>query len=164
MSDLKRVSEIEINQDLDFQRVEWRIQRIGWVFIVIIALASIAGAFGGGPLAHQTRSTSSGDLVIEYDRIARHAAITRFDLHTPRAQGEVGVVFSTDYLHQAELRTVMPEPDRTESGAGNTTFYFNLEPNATVSFVFEPDDIGLRTIQIGLRGGSALRLKQFVLP
>jgi len=164
LSELKRVGDIEVNQDLDFQRAEWRFQRVAWVAIALIAVASILGAFGRGPLAHATATTANGELTVEYERIARHTAITRFDLHFPRAQGEVGVSIPSSYLKGAELRSIVPEPTKTESGAGNSTFYFDLKPGAVITFVFEPDALGSHLFELGLNGRPALRLKQFVLP
>ncbi len=164
MSDLKRVGEIEVSQDLDFQRAEWKVQRVGWAVLVLIALASLTGALGGGRLAERRQSTPAGELIVDYERIVRHMAPTRFELHFPKAQGEVGVAFSNEYLLKGELRAIVPEPSKTESGAGSTTFFFMLQPDASVSFTFDPDQIGPRTIELRLRGGPALQLKQFVLP
>ena len=164
MSELKRVGDIEVNQDLDFQRAEWRFQRVAWMVIALIAIASILGAFGRGPIANATATTAAGDLTVEYERIARHTAITRFDLHFARAQGEVGVSIPSSYLKGAELRSIVPEPTKTESGAGSSTFYFDLRPGAVVSFIFEPDALGSHRLDLGLNGRTALRLKQFVLP
>lgn len=42
MPNLKRVGDLEINQDLDYQQRAWVIQRIAWV---VIALVTLAGLF-----------------------------------------------------------------------------------------------------------------------
>ena len=164
MSELKRVGEIEVNQDLDFQRAEWRFQRLAWVALALVAVASILGVFGGGPVAQTSSSSPGGELRVEHERIARRNAVTRFVLNFPRAKGEIGISLPSDYLKISELRSVMPQPSRTESGAGSSTLYFNLQPGAVVTFVFERHVTGLQTLDLGLNGRSALRLKQFVLP
>ena len=54
MSSMQRVGDLEIEQDHDFQRRSWRLQRAGWIVLSLVLLAGLLGLFGSGPLAHAT--------------------------------------------------------------------------------------------------------------
>ena len=49
MSELKRISGIDIDQDMEYQRREWRIHRIGWGVFALIILATLLGLVRPGP-------------------------------------------------------------------------------------------------------------------
>ncbi len=48
MPNVPRVGDLQINQDLDYQRREWTIQRVGWVVIGLIVCAAAPWASGPG--------------------------------------------------------------------------------------------------------------------
>ena len=45
-----------------FQRLEWRIQRVGWVLWAAIVIAACAGLMGRGPLSATEASAPDGSL------------------------------------------------------------------------------------------------------
>jgi hypothetical protein len=54
----ERVGDLEVNQDLDFQRHVWWFQRIGLVGMALVVVAALLGLFGGGD------SSPRGRLVV----------------------------------------------------------------------------------------------------
>ena len=51
MSKAERAGDLEIVEDLSFQRREWRVQRGGWVVMAVLILLALLGLTGRG--AHQ---------------------------------------------------------------------------------------------------------------
>jgi uncharacterized membrane protein YcaP (DUF421 family) len=71
---------LEIDQDLVFQQHQWRVQRIAWIGLGCIVLATLAGLFDGGSLVLRAAAVYGGLLVIF--RLAGKrtlAQITAFD-------------------------------------------------------------------------------------
>jgi hypothetical protein len=50
-------SQFQIDEDLNFQRREWKIQRAGWVTMALVIIAALLGVFGAGPLSSATIET-----------------------------------------------------------------------------------------------------------
>lgn len=53
-SEARRIGDLEISQDLEFQKRSWTIQRVGWVVIALLILAGLLGVFGKGIAADAT--------------------------------------------------------------------------------------------------------------
>ncbi len=43
--------DLELAQDLDFERHTWTVERIGWLAMAAVGLAALAGWLGPGPLS-----------------------------------------------------------------------------------------------------------------
>src|SRR5688500_11374240 len=69
VSEPKRVGAIEVDQDLDHVRSLWRVQRVGWVIMLLLVIGGLLGLFGKGPLAEHQVQTNG--LTLDYDRFAR---------------------------------------------------------------------------------------------
>ena len=98
VSELKRVGAIDVEQDLHFQHEEWRFQKIGRIALAAIVLLGLVGAFGQGPLAHARQTSASGDLTVEYDRIARHRSNSDITFILPAHNGAVVLWIGNEYL------------------------------------------------------------------
>jgi hypothetical protein len=54
MTQLKRVGYLQIAEDMDAQRRDWKFQRICTVVMALVALAGLLGMFGGDGLMSRT--------------------------------------------------------------------------------------------------------------
>jgi len=68
---LKRIGDLDINQDLAFQRRSWSLQRIGWGLIALVLIAALLGLFGHGPLSEATTDDPSLPIRLAYERFGR---------------------------------------------------------------------------------------------
>ena len=170
MPTVPRHGDLEIDQDIDFQRREWRAQRIGRGVLFVIVLAALAGVFGGGPLATASVRTPDGRLRVEYDRIARHGAPTPLRVHVaPPASGDsvIGVWIDQAYMHGVILRGISPEPTEGQAGDQRLVYRFRLsDPSRAADIIFQVDghELWSRHGAMGLVNGDSVRLRQFVLP
>lgn len=167
MSELRRVGDLELGQDLAYQRREWLFERIGWASLVLVVVAALAGLFGGGPLSRRERATSGDALRIEYEQFIRRKAEATLTVHLGGSpDGPVRVWIDGDYPGAVESKEIAPRPDRVEVGDGRHTFVF---PHAgsggevTIRFRFAPDRAGTLRGRVGV-GSHSVELSQFVYP
>jgi hypothetical protein len=167
---IERHGDIEIDQDLSFQRVDWRVQRVGWALMMLMIIAASVGAFGHGLVASADTRTGDGRLEVKYDRIARHASPGPLSLRLlpgPLRDTIVDIWISREFLAGVRIERIEPEPDQEEAGEDGTRFRFRIADPARpahITFQVEPDAIGGRSGMIGLVNGDSVRFRQYVLP
>jgi hypothetical protein len=160
---------LEINQDLDFQRREWRVQRVGRAVMVLLLFAALAGVFGAGPLSRATAGERE-TLAVEYDRFLRRGADNRLTVRVgPRAATgrEVRLWVPPRYLERMHYERAVPEPQRTVFAPGRLWLIFPVASPGTpfeVVLDFKPQQVGPARAALGVAGGPTLSLSQFVYP
>ena len=169
-SDLKRIGDVEINQDLDFQRRCWKVQRIGWTIMTLLILGGLLGMFGRGPFSRTLASDPSIPLSLEYERFGRYQSPLTLSLHlNPGASedGEVRLWFSRDFLRQVQIQGMTPNPDGAALSPNGTTFIFRLaQPtqDGDVIVHLEAQAIGLLSGKVGLTESRSIAFTQWIYP
>lgn len=170
MVDTPRVGDLELEEDLRFQKRQWKVQRIAWVVWLLVLVAAVAGLFGSGPLSNGTAGEEGGPLWAEYQRFERHQGPSDLKVFLgPGAAsgGEGRVWLGRDYLESVELESVTPPPLRVEAGADRYTYVFPVtdpQQGTAVVFRFRPEALGRHEGRIGLPGGAELKFGRFVYP
>lgn len=167
----KTESTLQLEEDIAFERREWRAQRIGWVLMAFVIAAALAGAFGNGYLSHARARGSDSNLVVSYDRIVRYGAPTvlEFQLTAPTAAKELQLWIARPYLDGLEIQSVLPEPTNVTSAPGSVIYSFGYSGAATtqphkVRFLVQPTKRGARRGKAGVPGYDSVAFAQFVLP
>jgi hypothetical protein len=162
------IQEIEIDEDLEFQRRYWRVQRIGWVLLALFLMAAAIGLFGGGMVS---RTTARGHgLTIEYSRFARENAPMLIVVRVPASVAQAGQIqlsFNADYIAKLSFQRITPQPQAVEAAAGRVTFQFlaNAQPgDLTFSFEAKPREFGRASVQVMMEGSSGVGFWQLVYP
>ena len=163
----EKKSDFEVDQDLEFQRRDWAFERTGWIGMLVVVLAALAGLMGHGPLS-QAR-VASGDLTMEYSRFERHGAPSTLTVLVPRAAADTSVQLwlSRGFLDGILFDRVIPEAAEERAAPGGTIYDFLVTPGtdtARIIFHYTPLAIGTRSIQIGRAGRETVRRSQFVYP
>lgn len=151
---------LQVDQDMRFQRCEWRVQRAGWAAGVFILAAALAGLFGHGPLSRAEAGSRDGPLHVRYDRIVRNQAPAdlRLSFFLDPAGGETTLWLSSALVQNIELRSVMPQPLRSWSTPSRTGFVFaapaGAAPGDRVEAVIraEIQTIGWLRAELGVEG------------
>jgi hypothetical protein len=161
---------IQINENRDHQRREWRIERIGWLVMAALLAAGLLGLLGYGPLS-RARAGEAGTLSLEYDRLQRSSAPTeyRFDAAPSLARdGELRLRFDDTLLDEVEMQSIVPEPREVRSGPGYTEFVFAMDrtegPSAHIQFQFEPATFGHVRGRVTADGAAPLVIDQIIYP
>lgn len=172
MGDIKRVGDLEIEQSMDFQRREWRVERVGWTAMALVLVAALLGFFGGaGPFTIATVA-ADGDapLRLEYDRFGRFESQASLRVHVPPAAvraDTVNVWIDRSYLRGVTIDQISPTPKSVEAGPDRMTYTFAVtgaSDPVEISISLTLIKIGSRKGRIGLTPGSSLEFHQFVYP
>lgn len=170
MSEMERIGELEIDQDLHFQKRMWLAQRVGWAVMALVALAALGGLLGTGPLSRTTVGERSGPLQVEFHRFERYRKPTslRVTVAGEAITGsEARLWLDRSYLEAFQVQRVTPQPSRVEAAANRLIYVFDVaQPGQPVTVVFDvqAETFGSRQGAIGLDTGSPLTFRQLVYP
>lgn len=170
MAELNRVSGIDVDQDMSYQRREWRAQKVAWVLFGAFLLAALVGFLGQGPLAKRSIGEPGSALSLEYMQIDRYQAPTQmtFTLDPSVAdQGLLRLSFSAEFVKRIELERFIPQPEYVEVGADEVTYALRVTEatEAVKAYLdFEHQQPGLAKGWVRLADGSSLQFSVFVFP
>ena len=171
MPDINRVDDLEIGQDLEFQRREWTVERIGWAAMAVIILMALLGLFGTGPLNNTSIESQDGLLRVDYDRFARRKAPTlplKVYIESSAAQdGEAHLWLDRNYLEGFDIHRITPQPDSVIADQDRLTYVFELGEQGQliqVTFLLQPEQLGVISGQIGLEGAQGVEVSHFAYP
>ena len=130
MADIQNVGSLEIDQDLDFQKKEWRLQRIGWGIMALLIVAALLGLTGSGPLARATSGDAGALLQVEYSRFVRLDAPVTLEIEIAGeavASHQVELRVERAYLQDISVEQIVPEPDEVRSAGEQLIFVFAVD-------------------------------------
>jgi hypothetical protein len=172
MAEPERVSDLQINEDLEFQRRSWVLQRVGWVVMGLVVLAALLGLFGGtGSLGGAKAGSEDAVMSVSYERFLRFMKPTTLQIRlSPEAgtEGEVTVWLDREYLEGMQVQQVTPQPDSAEAGPDRLTYVFKVDdPNGPTAVTFDllpQQKIGPLKGRAGIDDGEPVNFSQFVYP
>lgn len=170
MSRVERVGSLEVAQDLHFQQWQWTIQRHGWIVLLALVAAALAGLLGRGPLSSAATATPDGALHLEYDRFLHYRDPTTLQLRLePQGvrDGLARVWLEGAYLEGVQIQHVTPRPVAEEAAGGSIVFVFRVaDPGRAtrITFHLEAEQLGRLSGRFGLDGGEPGTFWQFVYP
>jgi hypothetical protein len=161
-------SEIEVGEDLEFQRKWWRFENIVWILFTLIIVADIAGLFGRGPIAKAERRAADGTIDVKYERIERTDSPSIVSIgFGPSAihDGKIKLFISESLVKGLGTQRVVPAPSDTTIGDGGLTYTFPAsKPPATVDLALQPSGPGIYHFTIGVANAQPIQAKVFVVP
>lgn len=159
----------QILEDVPFHERQWIVQRAGWLVALLLLMLSMAGLFGDGPLSRAT--VGEAPLHVAYQRFLRRDAPMRLDVTAQAAQdGKLRLAISRAYLTTFEINSIVPEPERTDSGVDELIFVFPASASGeTVTVTFDGTARHLGRHQglfrnDGLPEHPVVRISQFTYP
>jgi hypothetical protein len=165
-----RAAELEINEDIAFERREWRFQDAGAAAICLLLLAAIAGLFGSGAFSERRRTSADGGTTVEYQRYERLGAPAevRVELRPGQARaGRLTLLVEAAYLGSFKIESITPRPEAELAGPDGVRYRFEVaesgEPSR-VLFELRARKFGSARGGIGVDGRPAAVLRQFVYP
>jgi hypothetical protein len=159
---LQRIGDLEVAQDLAFERKQAVTRRVAGVIAAAILVAALLGVFGGGPLADATES--SGPLSVDYERFLRFESQGELEVQPPTTGGLASVAISSDYLSQFSVGSISPTPATTSVLSDRLVYTFKLAPRGRVTFELTPEKVGKHNGTIWAGDDAHVRISQFVYP
>ncbi|MFN2398187.1 MAG: hypothetical protein ABR543_06035 [Gemmatimonadaceae bacterium] len=170
MSSRNHDREFEIDQDLAFQRKEWRVERVGWLVMLGLVLATLLGAFGRGVLSGAEGEVEGGALRVNYERITRHESPSHLYVRLAPSllDGEhVSLWIDRKYVEAVEMTRIIPQPERVVLGQNRVTYAFEVEDASRpldITFSLTAEKFLGRRLRIGVEDRAVVHFTQFVLP
>jgi hypothetical protein len=167
---MKRVSDIEIDQDLKHQQREWVAERVGWALMAVLLAAGLSGLLGHGPLSNATAGERGSLLWVEYHRFERYQAPAELKVHLRAVLGQGGTLrvwIDGQYLQGMEVQHVEPTPDSVEVAADRMTYTFRTsapDQPTVVVYRMQAGQYGPLRARLGVEGGPQLQFSQFIYP
>jgi hypothetical protein len=161
---------LTLDEDLPFQRKQWRAERIGWLVMGALIAYSLAGGLGsGGPLSTTEAVSKDGTVRVHYEKYARQLTPNGVEITARQAPDghDLQIHLSGNYLHAMAVRSVAPEP--SASRAADSGYLFTFERlagvvEAKIEMQVEPQKIGTVEGWLAVNNGERLAIKQFVFP
>jgi hypothetical protein len=159
---------LQIEENLNFQRHQLRFERIGWAVMAVLLLAALLGLLGNGPLSSAT--ADDGPLEVRYGRLEHKANTTSFSVSVePDAAtgSEVRVWLEAEWATAFVIESIAPEPESVQVEPDRLLYVFAAQPGeqpVEIVFHVQYERWGWLSGEIGLEGGPAVTLSQFVYP
>lgn len=153
--------------DEDFQKKEHAILCAGWVFMLLIIVAALAGLFGQGALSE--RELEAGSLKMKYQYFLRHSTPTelKFSIkETATADQTVSLALDSRYLTDLKIDAITPRPEETLDPEG-PIFHFKLSESrkpVQVTMHVQPQGFGFLHGKVRINDESEQEFTQFVYP
>jgi hypothetical protein len=172
MEGVRKVGDIELDQDLPFESRQQKIQRASWLAGLAIIVAAALGAFGNGYLSRGYARSADGALTVRYERLARNEAPGTLTVELQRAameRGQFVIAMPRDYFDSARLRHIVPQPLEAIAAGDEMHFRFSAERDespARIFFEFEHRVAGRLKGAARLLGPkpTAVSFSQFIYP
>lgn len=150
--------DLDLEESLDLHVRRWRVRAVASVAVLLLAILTVLGLFGDGPLSSTTVSANGATL--HYERFVRHGKETRMEVRI--GKGNV-VALPLDYLARFKLDRVVPEPRSARVRDGSVVFEFDATGELRARFHLLPDDPGYLSTTV-TAAGTPLTVTQFVYP
>ena len=162
--------EIEISEDIAFQRRSWQAQRVGRLLVFLLVGAALTGVVGGGGLANVTITAPDGTIAVEHRRVLRNHADAPLDV---RVSGDSSVAapltlwLSRELVRSLDLERAVPATTKEWSEDGRVMLEFAPPPSGRggeIRLHLRTRNPGRLEGELGVVGGGAVRLRFMVLP
>jgi hypothetical protein len=171
MPEVPKFGDLQVDQDLQFQRRERLVQRIGWALLALFLTAGMLGLLGHkGPLSESTISLPGGRGELTYFRFLHNSTPTSLELDlTSAARGgsEIRIAVSQSYLKYMQVEHVTPQPDHVEISGDEYVYVFRAaeaESSAIIRFELNVNTVGRLNGWLRIGSDEALEFQQFSYP
>ena len=170
MARTKKVGDLQINDDMEFQRRSWIVQRVGWLVFALVILLAALGLFGDGLLSNAQAGQKEGELWLEYQRFERFQHEFRIKVYANEntaANGEIMIQLDRHYLENVEVISVAPAPDSEIKDTDWITYVFKTNGGGspfTAYFYVAPQKAGPLSGTFRLQNGDPVGFSQFIYP
>lgn len=145
-----------VQESMQLQQRQWRIERVGWSVFALVVLLALAGAFFRGILSEATAETTDRSLTMTYQRFERYEAVAQLTIEAHVAGDQNLVLEITGNLFDKfTIDTIQPEPLKSASLEGGLRLEFSTDEQraATVRLSLRPERFGSSRGEFAIAGG-----------
>lgn len=159
---------VPVQEDMKWQRIEWRLQKVGCVLLFLFVIAGACGFFSKGFISEQQISATDNRLTVEYERFGRRESTMDMTLQLQQLRGErYQVMISADEMDLFQIQTLQPQPDESWSNKNQLILSWQRRPHqtsATVWLSLQPKTVGRFPLQVTLDNQSRVAFSPFIYP
>lgn len=161
------MADLEMEQDLEFQRLSWKIERAAWLVMALLMIGGLLGAFGSGPLS-RVSTGETNKLQLEYERFGRYESPSSLKIHlkAPAESEEARIKISRSYFDAVRLERIIPEPVSVRVVDGWLDYTFKVDAPATLSVKVDVTTQTFGRVEgtVASQDGAQLSFYQFIYP
>ena len=154
-------SELEIEEDLPWTERSWKIQRAGWVLLLLFVSSAALGVFGNGWLSKVHRQLN--EYSVDYERFGRYGMPQQIKLMAPSKEGKVVFTFPQSFTELYEIQSITPQPYRQNFDQANITMEFAANAPVLLMLEIEAEKIGSHSVQFKIND-QVFTISQFIYP
>lgn len=163
---MKRVGDLEIEEDIAYQRRFHVFQRVSWIVMALVLIAAFTGILGPGLTGPRSITSADSALEATYERTTNYQKDSMMSITvSDAAPGSVSIWMNRDLLDNIHIKQIIPEPERVMAAPGRVYFEFiqSQAGELEISFYFQPMKTGRLQAQAG-HSDSELAFDQFIFP
>lgn len=167
---MAEVQDLELDEDMEFQEREWRVERFGWFGLLLVVVLAMLGLFGNGPISWTSASTDDGSLEVSFERFGRRGGSQDLGVTVDATAAEGStweIELSQGFVDSMRIDSIIPEPDSVEAVPGGVRYTFaQADPTAELEarFSVTPRQLWGQGGEIGLTGGEPVTISYFLFP
>jgi hypothetical protein len=151
----------------EFQVRSWKVQRVSWVLLYAVIVASMLGAFGRGGFFHiGGAGTESGGVEVRYERFGRIGTSSRLQVHLSKVarSGDAGeVAFSREFISDISLDGITPEPRRWATTPTELVLTYSGDER-WLDVLYSPRSPGFLRVTVRRDDMTPVSFTQFIYP
>jgi hypothetical protein len=165
----KHRGELDIDEDIQLESANWKVQRVAWVIMAFFVLAALLGFTGDGGIGN-LQSLKAGDstsgLEVEYERFIRRNAPAEVKVKlTPSTSDSLTALhISKDFYEKLKVDKVVPEPAEVYTSEKGITYRFaSANQPFSVTFYLTPKGMGSLPLHLST-AEKQVAITQFIYP
>lgn len=157
-----------MQENMHWQRREWRLQRIGSLLLFAVVILGCCGLFSKGFLSNQKIISSDGRLEVEYERFGLRDSNMSLTIRELKPfSGPFVVTLNSEEMDNFQIQTLQPPPLHASSDNHGMTLFWprdSVKNGASVWIVLQPQNPGRYQVTVTNDHGSQLRFTQWIYP
>jgi hypothetical protein len=159
---------LELQSDPTYEEREWIAQRIGWVVMCVLALASLAGVLGPGPLSEREEGHEGAALHVKYQRFGRYQAPAKIQIfcRPGGAAEQFELSLAREFVEAIEITEISPEPEEVSTKGKYYLYRFKRADgdDHLVTFRLKAEKFGAVQSEVTLDTKDSVRMRMFFWP
>ncbi len=166
--DEERSRHYPVQENMAWQRVEWRIQRLGYVFLFAVVILGACGLFSKGVLSEGVATSKEGALQVEYERFGLLDSDMVMTIRVkPQHSGRFTLNISGQEMENFQIQSLQPQPQQATSTSNSLELTWaspQFREGATVWIGAQAQNPGRFPVKITLDNTTSVHFTQWIYP
>lgn len=152
---------IELDEKIKTHIKAWKIQRAGWICMLLTAICALLGLCGNGPLSYRTKT--AGNDTLKYEYFLRYRGHAQLKLQLQNQTGVTRIGFPMPYWKDFQVEKITPEPFDTQLSHDSILYFFKGIEKSLIQFYLTPETRGTTEATI-LVNNETFPISHFIYP